>query len=185
MTHSMQPLIHDELVVMRAPTQVWSATDGSIGDAPVHGITHSDVRVVRGLRMRVGGAIAEHLVTAGTTADRVSIEALLRHLDDQTPDPGVRLRIERVVDIDGCADSITITTRHPEAITTTIELELDADATLIDLVKQGIAEVATIPVQVDAGSAHWSGEHVSVTLSTDGFRIVERTGGLLLAADVV
>ena len=55
MTAPLQPFLHNELVVLRAPTQVWSADDGSIGAAAIHGIAHSDVRVVRGLRMTVGG----------------------------------------------------------------------------------------------------------------------------------
>ncbi len=185
MTHHLQPLLHHELVAMRAPTQVWSAHDGSIGGAAIHGITHSDVRVVRGLRVRVGGATAEHLVTAGATADRLTIDALLRHLDDPTPDPGVRLRIERSVDIDGCSETLTITTRHPEPIATSIEIEIDVDASLIDLMKQGMPGTAATGLVVDGGSARWSGEHVTAALTATGLRIAERPGGLLLSADVV
>ncbi len=191
MTHFLQPLLHDELVVMRAPTQVWSAHDGSIGGAAIHGITHSDVRVVRGLRVTVGGATAEHLVTAGATADAVTIEALLRHLDDTTPDPGVRLSIDRTVDIAGCTETLTITTRHPEQLVTTIEIEIDVDATLIDLLKQGLPGAPATGLTLgdsdsDSDStAQWSGEHVTASLSTTGLRITERPGGLRLSADVV
>lgn len=185
MTHFLQPLLHDELVVMRAPTQVWSAHDGSIGGAAIHGVTHSDVRVVRGLRVRIGGATAEHLVTAGSTADRVSIDALLRHLDDPTPDPGVRMRIDRAVDVDGCTETLTITTRHPESIATSVEIEIDVDASLIDLIKQGMPGAPATGLTVDGDRAQWSGEHVTVTLTTDGLRIAERPGGLLLSGDVV
>lgn len=185
MTHFLQPLLHDELVVMRAPTQVWSAHDGSIGGAAIHGITHSDVRVVRGLRVRVGGATAEHLVTAGATADHVTIDALLRHLDDPTPDPGVRLRIDRAVDIDGCSETLTITTRHPDPITTSVEIEIDVDASLIDLIKQGMPGTAATGLVVDGSSARWSGEHVTASLSVQGLSITERPGGLLLSGEVV
>lgn len=185
MTQPLQPLLHDELVVLRAPTQVWSAADGTIGAAAIHGIAHSDVRVVRGLRVRVGGAPAEHLITAGATADRVTIESLLRHLDDPTPDPGVRLRIERSVDVDGCGDRITITTRHPAPLEARIAIEFDVDATLIDALKQGLPPTPAIAVHVEAQTARWSGEHVSATLTAEGLRITERPGGLLLAADVV
>ena len=185
MTAALQPLLHDELVVLRAPTQVWSAADGTIGAAPIHGVAHSDVRVVRGLRLRVGGLAPEHLVSSGRTADRVTIDSLLRHLDDPTPDPGVRLRIDRAVTIEGCADTLTLTTRHDQSITTTVEIELDLDATPIDALKQGLPPAPDIAVQVDGGTARWSGEHVTATLTPAGLRITERPGGLLLSADVV
>lgn len=185
MTQNLQPLLHNELVVLRAPTQVWSADDGSIGAEAIHGIAHSDVRVVRGLRTTVGGMAAEHLVTSGRTADEATIESLLRHLDDTLPDPGVRLRVVRRVDIDGCSDTVTVTTRHPETIATTVEVELDLDATLIDFVKQGIAPARALAVDIDGDTARWSGEHVTVALTTDGLRITERPGGLLLLAEVV
>lgn len=185
MTHPLQPLLHDELVVLRAPTQVWSAPDGTIGKAPIHGVAHSDVRVVRGLRVRVGGLAPEHLVSSGRTADRVSIESLLRHLDDPTPDPGVRVRIDREVVVEGCAETLTLTTRHDAAIATTVEIELDLDATPIDALKQGLPPTPTVAVQLDDGTARWSGEHVTASLTTTGLRLTERPGGLLLSADVV
>lgn len=185
MTHPLQPFLHDELVVLRAPTQVWSAPDGTIGTAPIHGIAHSDVRVVRGLRVRVGGLAPEHLVSSGRTADRVSIESLLRHLDDPTPDPGVRVRIDREVVVEGCAETLTLTTRHDAAIATTVEIELDLDATPIDALKQGLPPTPTVAVQLDDGTARWSGEHVTASLATTGLRLTERPGGLLLSADVV
>ncbi len=185
MTHPLQPFLHDELVVQRAPTQVWSAPDGTIGTAPIHGIAHSDVRVVRGLRVRVGGVPPEHLVSSGRTADRVSIESLLRHLDDPTPDPGVRVRIDREVVVEGCAETLTLTTRHDAAIATTVEIELDLDATPIDALKQGLPPTPTVAVQLDDGTARWSGEHVTASLATTGLRLTERPGGLLLSADVV
>ena len=185
MTTPLQPLLHNELVVLRAPTQVWSADDGRIGAAAIHGIAHSDVRVVRGLRTTVGGHVAEHLVTSGSTADHVTIESLLRHLDDPTPDPGVRLRVDRRVDVDGCSDTLTLSTRHPEAIVTTVAIELDLDATLIDHMKQGIAPAAEVTLELNGDAAQWSGEHVTARLTSESLRITERPGGLLLSAEVV
>lgn len=184
MTHGLQPLLHGELVVLRAPTQVWSAADGSIGSSPIHGVAHSDVRIVRGLRLRVGGESAEHLVTAETSADHATFHGLLRHLDDPTPDPGVRVRLDRTVAPDGCHDAVTLSTRHAVDIATRVEIDVDVDATLIDALKQGIADPVDITVRVDGSTAQWSGERVSVTLSGEGMRIVERPGGLTLTADI-
>jgi hypothetical protein len=185
-TVSLQPLLHNELVVLRAPTQVWSAPDGSIGAAAIHGIIHSDVRVVCGVRVRVGGSVAEHLVTSGETADAIRIDAVLRHLDDATPDPGVRLRIDRTVTIDGCSEILTISTRHSEPITTTVEIEIDVDATPIDLLKQGWpAATAVAGLVVEDTAARWFAETVSASVSTGSMQITERPHGLLLSANVL
>ncbi|MFN4001265.1 amylo-alpha-1,6-glucosidase [Microcella sp.] len=184
MTHPRQPLLHDELVTLRAPTQVWSATDGTIGAAAIHGIAHSDVRIVRALRMIVGGEVPEHIRTATPSADRASVHALLRNLDDPTPDPGVRVRLDRVVTIGGCADTITLSTRHDAAIATTVEVHLDPDATLIDALKRGLPPALELSVEVDGDTARWSGERVTATLTTEGLSIHVTPSGLVLRADV-
>lgn len=36
----LQPLLSDAVIVLRAPTQVWSDRDGAVGTAAVHGIYH-------------------------------------------------------------------------------------------------------------------------------------------------
>lgn len=184
MTHPLQPLLHQELVALRAPTQVWSAADGSIGGAPIHGIAHSDVRIVRALTVRVGDADAEHLVTSSPAADHVVIESLLRHLDDPTPDPGVRLRIDRRVRADGCGDTLTITNRHPEPLVTTVEIVMAVDATLIDVIKQGRADTSPIDLRLESDTARWSGEHVSARLVADGLALSTRDTEVVLAATI-
>jgi len=41
-----QPSLHDLLVTVQAPTQVWCATDGQIRPAGAQGVFHADVRVL-------------------------------------------------------------------------------------------------------------------------------------------
>lgn len=185
MTAPLQPLLHDELVVLRAPTQVWSAPDGTIGSAPIHGIAHSDVRVVRALRWSIGGQSPEHLQTDTVAADRVRIHGLLRHLDDPTPDPGVRVVLERVVEATGVSETLTIMTRHDEPIETTVELRLEPDTTLIDQLKQGLPPTPRIAVENDGGSARWEGEHVTADLRSSELIVsTDDEGALVLHARV-
>jgi len=189
-TAPLQPLLHDELVVLRAPTQVWSAPDGMIGASPIHGIAHSDVRVVRVLQWSIGGELPEHLQTDEVAADHVRIHGLLRNLDDPTPDPGVRVVLERRVDASGVAETLTITTRHPVSIETTVELRLEPDATLIDQLKQGLPPMPRIAVDHDDSSARWEGEHVTAALSAHDLTISEQddvngASALVLRARVV
>ena len=95
MNQPVQPLLHDATVVLRAPTQVWSAHDGSIGDSAIHGVYFSDVRIVAAQSITVGGATPEHIATAAPLADAARFIALTRTLDDPSPDPGVRLEHAR------------------------------------------------------------------------------------------
>ncbi len=56
---SRQPLLHDLLATVQAPTQVWSGRDGQIRAVGAQGIYHGDVRVVAEAVIRVGGAEPE------------------------------------------------------------------------------------------------------------------------------
>lgn len=187
MTAALQPLLHDALAVLRAPTQVWSAVDGTLGTAPIHGVYYSDVRLVRGLRLRIGGQDAEHLTTATPAADRAGLHSLLRHLDDPTPDPGVRLEIERTATTRGWSERLTIVNRRDVALTTVIELELDLDAVSLDVIKQGLAEPVALDeleLSIRDGGVAWRGEGVSARLELEGLTAQRTPTGVRLTAEV-
>lgn len=185
MTPSLQPLLHDALAVLRAPTQVWSAADGSLGSSAIHGVYFSDVRLIRGLRFRIGGEDAEHLSSASPTADRALLHSLLRHLDEPTPDPGVRLELERIATTTGWSDRLTIVNRRELDLETTIDLDLDLDAVSLDVVKQGLAAPLPIAPSIDGDTVAWEGEGVTATLAAEGFRIVPTATGVRLTAEIV
>ena len=184
MTAPLQPLLHDELVVLRAPTQAWSDPDGSMRDSAIHGIYFSDVRLVCGLKVRFGDRDAEHLSTSGAGADSVRIDSLLRHLDSISADPGVRLTIERTVDVQGMRDILTLHNRHAQAISTPITIELDLDSSTIDAVKMGLdpAGFGLVEIEqgVDVSRALWGAENISAQISTSGLRIEPTTSGVTL-----
>jgi glycogen debranching enzyme len=185
----LQPLLNSELLVVRAPTQAWSSAQGFMGGAPIHGIYVSDVRLVRGLRLHVGDGAAEHLSTGTRGADRVRIESLLRHLDNHTPDPEVRLTLDRTADARGLTDRLTVRNRHEHPLTAPIVIELDLDATSMDEVKMGHA-ATTMPAtaladilveHTETGAlARWSGEHVSARLTSRELTIEQTPTGLRL-----
>lgn len=185
MTPSLQPLLHDALAVLCAPTQVWSAADGSLGSSAIHGVYFSDVRLIRGLRFRIGGEDAEHLSSASPTADRALLHSLLRHLDEPTPDPGVRLELERIATTTGWSDRLTIVNRRELDLETTIDLDLDLDAVSLDVVKQGLAAPLPIASSIDGDTVAWEGEGVTATLAAEGFRIVPTATGVRLTAEIV
>lgn len=184
MTPPRQPLLHDALTVLRAPTQVWSAPSGAMGTAPIHGVYLADVRIVRGLELSVGGAVPEHIATGAPSASEACIQFLLRDLDDPTPDPGVRLDITRTVDANGMTETLRLSSRQPHELTTRIRVALTADASLMESIKQGRPEHAAVAPVVTNGVATWSGESVDVFLSSDGFALAAADGSVTLTADI-
>ena len=184
MTPPRQPLLHDALTVLRAPTQVWSAPSGAMGAAPIHGVYLADVRIVRGLELTVGGLVPEHIATGAPSASEASIQFLLRDLDDPTPDPGVRLTLTRAVDASGVTETLRLTSRLPHEITTTPRVALTVDASLMESIKQGRPEHGSTTPTVDGGAATWSGESVDVTLTAADFTLSAEGGDITLTAEV-
>ena len=63
-----QPFLHDLAVVLRAPTQVWSAPNGDVDGSGVQGAFFGDHRVLRGLGVDVQDAEgAVELASAGAS----------------------------------------------------------------------------------------------------------------------
>ena len=158
-----QPLLHSETIVLRAPTQAWSAADGSIGGQPIHGLYFSDVRFVSAQSITIGGSVPEHIATVPRGADTTVFVSVVRALDDATPDPGVRAEHTRTATTTGIRERLEITSRLAAAVATDIRVGYLADVTSMDVVKSGQRPVGG-PV-VTNGT--WSGNDVSVTLTAD------------------
>ena len=185
MTAPLQPLLHEAIMVLRAPTQFWSAPDGSVDPAAVHGVYHSDTRLLRGIGLTVNGQVPEYLSGGGERSNTVRISSLLRMLDDPTPDPAVRLIIDRAVESWGATDTLTLRNRRAVTVTAAIVIELHPDATPVDLVKLGIGDRADTPsVAVLEGVAAWSHEHVQATLRATGLDLEFGDGVIRLSAEL-
>ncbi len=164
MSETLQPLLHDQEVVIAAPTQAWFAPDGTMGDRTIQGIYVSDVRIARTLDYRVQDAAAEHIATDRLGASRVRITHLHRALDGAGADPDVRSRIERTATTTGLGDEYTITSRLDRPFDTTIELVIGADLSPMDMVKAGY-----LPAAVPGLSARgWGDGEVTATLDAPG-----------------
>lgn len=168
MSAPLQPLLHNELVVLRAPTQAWSSRDGSLGTAPIHGLYFSDVRVVSRLTARVGGADGEHIATETLGADSMTFVTLLRHLDDRAADPKVRLNHTRTATATTIRETLTVSSHLDTPITTDAVVTLAADLSEMDAVKAGIEASAKPAVEVLGTSATWSNSSVHARLDAPG-----------------
>lgn len=139
MTFPRQPLLHDAVIALRAPTQVWSARDGDLGAAPVHGVYHGDLRHIRGVRVEVDGARPEWLSTVPADASRVRFDAVLRQLDDALPDPKVRLTRLREVAAGWLSERIEVSSAREVAVRFTLDVRIDPDFAPLQEVKAGTA----------------------------------------------
>lgn len=162
-----QPLLHDETVVLRAPSQAWSGADGSMGERGIHGVYFSDVRVISSLATTIGGEPTEHIATAPRGADEMLFVSLARGLDDASADPGVRVERVRTATRNGMRERLTVRSRLRFEIATTVRIEFRADATGMDVVKAGRAGDEAPAVSV-GGAATWAGNGVSVAVEAPG-----------------
>lgn len=163
-----QPLLHAETVAFRAPTQVWSAADGSAGTADIHGYYHSDVRLISSLVLSVNGEPLEHIATVPHSASEIVFVSLARHLDDTTPDPGVRGELTRSVRSDGTTETLVLSSRLDVDITTEVCVSLTADATGMDTIKSGLGQAIHPEITVSGDTMSWGSDDVRAVVTASG-----------------
>jgi hypothetical protein len=181
----LQPLLSDAVIALRAPTQVWSGRDGDLGGTPVDGVYHGDVRHVSGLTLECAESAVEYISLAPEGASRVVFGGLLRAVDDDQPDPKVRLVRDRRVADGALAETWTVASHLPEAVRVTLRLRLRPDFATLHDVKAGIAGPANgvpdVAVTVAPGSATASAGTRSFTLTADGATVTTTPDGAIEA----
>jgi glycogen debranching enzyme len=162
-----QPLIHDETLVLRAPTQAWSAADGSMGASPIHGYFFSDTRLVASVGIRVGAEAGEPIATVPNGPNSITFVSLQRHLDDAMPDPRVRLLHTRTATTTGVTDAIVLASDLRDPIETVIEVTLTPDLSNMDHIKSGLPSLPTPAISLtgDQTSANWANDSLTVSLA--------------------
>ncbi|MEY9210835.1 amylo-alpha-1,6-glucosidase [Thermobifida halotolerans] len=165
----LQPLLHDSVIVFRAPTQAWSGRDGDMGDAAVHGLYHGDTRVLRAARVRVDGRTPEAISLSTAGASRATFVSLPRHLDGPGADPRVRFERERAVADGSLTESLTLRSRVGHTVRTVVTLELEPDFSTMHAVKAGIADAgAEWSAEPVAGGARVRSGETVATVASDG-----------------
>lgn len=131
-----QPFLHDAVVALRAPTQAWSRASGDM-TAAIDGIYHGDRRFVSAVMLTVGEAVSEPVAHGVRSAAHVVFDAVLRDLDDPTPDPHVLLTREREVAGGRMTETITVASVAPDPVDTRIRVRLVPDFRPLAEVKAG------------------------------------------------
>jgi glycogen debranching enzyme len=178
-----QPLLHEEFVVLSAPTQAWSSPDGSIGSKPIHGIYRSDVRIVSREAVTVGGLPGEHIATGRLGADGAAFHSLPRHLDDASADPRIRTVHRRRLHPCGATETVTVASTLPHEVSAIIVVRIESDLAAMDEVKSG-GRGEPVAIAVDGTGASWGNATVSASLDAPGARLVVEDGVLELNWDV-
>lgn len=182
MTQPLQPLLHDSVVVLTAPSQAWSAADGSVDDGGIHGFYHSDLRILDRILLGVGADDAgrpvepEHIATAAPDASTAVFTSLARRIDDATADPRVRIDRTRTVGAGRLREGIQVQNALSTPIRTSVTVAVRGDFTPMQTIKAGLtgAEHPVTTAGLPNGVAFESGP-VSARLTADGARI-EVTG---------
>ncbi len=138
-TGSLQPLLHDSLVLLRAPSQAWSSASGDMAGSGIHGFYHGDSRVLSELVLTVGGDRPEAISRTVHGAGAATFASLARGIDDRTADPRVRLDRARRVEEGRITEEITLTNGLAENISTAVTVRAVADFTPMELVKAGMS----------------------------------------------
>lgn len=172
MTHPLQPLLHDSVVVLTAPSQAWSTADGAVDGVGIHGFFHSDLRVLDRIELAVAGSTLEHIATAGPDAATAVFTSLARGLDDATADPRVRVERTREVRAGILRETVVLRNALREPVATTVSVAVRGDFTPMQLVKAGLSG-AEHPVEatVDGEGLTYSSGPVTAALRADGARI--------------
>ncbi|WP_433297481.1 amylo-alpha-1,6-glucosidase [Actinoplanes sp. CA-030573] len=135
-----QPLLHDLVPAVAAPSCLLSGRDGQIRASGVQGLFHADRRVLSEAVLRVDGREPESLGYAPAGPGAVRFTGLLRHIAGPTPDPAVRVDRVRHLQPTAMTEEIRISSAARTPVTATVTLDLASDNALVERVKGGAAE---------------------------------------------
>lgn len=176
---TLQPLLNDAVIALRAPTQVWSAHTGDIGTSPIEGVYHGDVRHIDTLELRCADSRVEWISVSPDGASRVVFSGLLRELDDAEPDPKLRLTRERRVEDGRVQEEWTIHSRVAHTVETSLALRLVPDFASLHDVKSGTARRQRAETEVQGEGAVVRGEVQSFVLDAPGATVTQDDTALL------
>ncbi|KJL31427.1 glycogen debranching N-terminal domain-containing protein [Microbacterium azadirachtae] len=148
----LQPLLNDAVIALQAPTQVWSDETGDMGSAPIHGVYHGDVRHVRALTIAVEGTAIETIAGSSPAPQQAVFAAVLRGIDDDQPDPKVRLDRTRTVRAGEVVERIVVSSHREVPVPVALTVTLVPDFEPLQRVKAGLP---------DDGAWGWDGERAS------------------------
>jgi glycogen debranching enzyme len=160
-----QPLLHDLLVTLAAPTALFTAPSGEVGagrSAGAQGLFHADTRALSRIRLTVSGAALEPVSSGALGPGRSHLVGLARNLGDAVPDPTVRVDRARQVAPGLFTEGLTITSAATEPVTALVRIEVQSDLLALEEVKAGVTGIPMPARLLPDGRIEWSRDSTMV-----------------------
>jgi glycogen debranching enzyme len=182
----LQPLLHDLLVAVHAPTQAWSDRDGQVAlvdGRGAQGVYHGDVRVLAGAVLTVGGVRPEAIASGADGAGRARTVLLARSVDGPGADPTARLERLRAVTPGNVTETLTLSCSTADPVTARLEVALRPDGTPMDRIKSGAPVEATPAAAAVPGGARWDADaEIAARLDAPGAEVTVADDGTVRLA---
>jgi glycogen debranching enzyme len=171
----LQPFLSDAVVALRAPTQVWSGRAGDLGAQAIDGVYHGDTRFVREAELTYGAgaeaSIPEAISVGEVSASTVSFTALLRGIDDDQPDPKVRLERVRAVEPGVVREKLTVRSHLATPMSTSLRLRIMPDFAPLQEVKAGSSTSHSWAMDADSHRIRLFSDEKVLVLSAPDARV--------------
>jgi glycogen debranching enzyme len=167
-TRLLQPLLHDTVVCVSAPTSVIGDVGGQLRAAGVHGVLQSDRRTLSEAVLLVGGREPEALTATLDGPSSAVFVGLARTLGDEGPDPTVRVERRRTARLSGLVETIRIVSTAAVAVRTQVVLRLASDGAHLEDVKMGKPVDLGPDPTVDGSRLGWVHVGVEVWITAEG-----------------
>ncbi|WP_406315601.1 amylo-alpha-1,6-glucosidase [Streptosporangium sp. NBC_01639] len=163
--HRLQPLLHDLVSAVMAPTTALSGDDGQIRPIGVQGLFHADSRALSQARLEVDGREPETVGHAPQGPGGARFVALARWLGDPSADPTVRINRVRQVVPGGMSEHIEVVSTASLPVITTVTVDLGCDFAPIEVVKSGGETRPAVAAYGAPGELSWSSGGIRVTVT--------------------
>ncbi|WBB70358.1 glycogen debranching N-terminal domain-containing protein [Micromonospora sp. WMMD812] len=163
----LQPLLHELVGVVLAPTSALGDAAGQIRPAGVQGVFHADARVLSRAELLIDGQELEGLTRVTDGPHGARFVGLARWLGDPSPDPTVRVDRLRRVTPGGLTEEIRVVSTASVPVRATVSVELGCDLAPIEVVKSGGSAEPLAAKAGQPGELVWAAEGITVTVTGD------------------
>ncbi|HTJ36009.1 MAG TPA: glycogen debranching N-terminal domain-containing protein [Dactylosporangium sp.] len=182
MTPPLQPLLHDLVGVVLAPTSVLSDAGGQIRPGVgVQGVFRADARVLSRAELRVDGRELEPIAHAPDGPHGARFVGLARWLGDPGPDPTVRVDRLRHLDGDGLTEEIVVRSTAAVPVRALLTVDLACDLAPIEVLKSG---GSAPPLAAEAGPDRLTWQAGGTTVTVTGEDAAVANGALRWPIDL-
>ncbi|MEO3780765.1 glycogen debranching N-terminal domain-containing protein [Micromonospora sp. B11E3] len=161
----LQPLLHDLVGVVHAPTSALGDAAGQIRPAGVQGVFHADARVLSRAELRVDDREPEALTRGPVGPHAARFVGLTRWLGDPGADPTVRVDRVRRLEPGGLTEELHVVSTAAAPVRATVSVDLGCDLAPIEMVKSGDTTEPLPAKMTGAGQVTWAADGITVTVT--------------------